>query len=48
MFLYLTVASPNYVGTLYTSPLGWLMVIAAVVLLVAGSFWLSRVVKIKF
>jgi len=48
MFLYLTVASPNYVGTLYTSPLGWLMVIAAVILLVAGSFWLSRVVKIKF
>ncbi|GAB3567938.1 hypothetical protein GCM10027405_29110 [Arthrobacter alkaliphilus] len=48
MFLYLTVASPNYVGTLYTSPLGWLMVVAGVVLLVAGSFWLSRVVKIKF
>ncbi|WP_028265079.1 type II secretion system F family protein [Arthrobacter sp. MA-N2] len=48
MFLYLSVASSAYIGTLYTHGLGWLMLAAAVVLLTVGGFWLSRVVKIKF
>jgi tight adherence protein B len=48
MFLYLSAASPNYVGVLYSSFIGWVMVGMSVVLLALGSFWLSRVVKIKF
>lgn len=48
MFLYLNVANPAYIGTLYTSMLGWIMVGSAVAQLAVGSFWLSRVVKIKF
>lgn len=48
MFVYLSVASPSYVGTLYTSLVGWVMIGAGVFLLIIGGFWLSRVIKIKF
>lgn len=48
MFLYLNVASPGYVGTLYTSLLGGVMLGVSVVLLALGCWWLSRVVTIKF
>jgi tight adherence protein B len=48
MFLYLSVASPAYIGTLYSSLTGWVLIGAGVVLLTLGGFWLSRVIKIKF
>jgi tight adherence protein B len=48
MFLYMSVVNSSYIATLYTNPIGWILLGVAVVLLVVGSFWLSRVVKIKF
>lgn len=48
MFLFLSVTSPDYIGALYSNVLGWVMLGTAVVLLALGSWWLSRVVKIKF
>jgi tight adherence protein B len=48
MFLFLSVTSPDYISALYSNVLGWSMLGAAVVLLALGSWWLSRVVKIKF
>lgn len=48
MFLYMSVVNSSYIATLYTSLLGWILLIVAIILLVVGSFWLSRVVKIKF
>jgi tight adherence protein B len=48
MFLYLSVTSPDYIGVLYSVFLGWVMLGISVVLLALGSWWLSRVVKIKF
>ncbi|MBT2552943.1 type II secretion system F family protein [Arthrobacter sp. ISL-5] len=48
MFIYLSFASPSYIGTLYGSLLGWGMIASAVIELAVGAFWLSRVVKIKF
>lgn len=48
MFLYLSAASPDYVGLLYSNLLGWVMIGMSFVLLAIGSWWLSRVVKIKF
>lgn len=48
MFLYLSTASPDYMAVLYSNVLGWVMVGVSVVLLGFGSWWLSRVVKIKF
>lgn len=48
LFIFMNATSPSYIGTLYTSVLGWGMLFAAVVMLCLGSWWLSRVVKIKF
>jgi tight adherence protein B len=48
MFIYLSFASPEYMSALYTSLPGWLMLGVSGVLLTVGSWWLSRVVKIKF
>lgn len=48
MFFYLNLANPTYIRTLFTHPVGWVMLVAAVILLGLGTFWLSRVVKIKF
>ncbi|HEX7739596.1 MAG TPA: type II secretion system F family protein, partial [Marmoricola sp.] len=43
---YLTLTKPDYVNTLYTTPLGILMCIAMVLLLVVGVFWMSKVAKV--
>lgn len=48
MFLYMSVVNSSYIATLYTGLIGWILLGVAVVLLGVGSFWLSRVVKIKF
>ncbi len=48
VFLWLSVANPSYVGTLYTTFLGWIMLVVGTLLLLTGAFWLSRVIKIKF
>lgn len=48
MFLYLSAASPSYMSALYSNFLGWVMLGMSLVLLAVGSWWLSRVVKIKF
>ena len=48
MFVYLSAANPAYMGALYSNVIGWAMLGVSVVLLALGSWWLSRVVKIKF
>jgi tight adherence protein B len=47
MFLYMLVANRDYVSPLYTTPLGWLMLAGAAVLMAIGAFWMSRVVKVE-
>jgi len=44
--IYLTLSKPDYVHTLYTTPLGILMCIAMAVLLTVGVFWMSKVAKV--
>lgn len=44
---YLVVVRPEYVHVLWTTGLGWSMIIAAVVLLAVGAFWMSRAVKVE-
>lgn len=48
MFLFLSASNPDYMGALYSNVVGWAMLGISVVLLALGSWWLSRVVKIKF
>ncbi len=45
--LYLLLTQPEYLTPMFHSPLGWLMLIVAGVLLSVGVFWMSRVVKVE-
>ncbi|MGE0818741.1 MAG: type II secretion system F family protein [Candidatus Nanopelagicales bacterium] len=45
--VYLVIARPEYLGVLYTTPLGILMIIVGIMLLIGGSFWLRKVVKVE-
>ena len=44
--LYLGLANPTYLAPMYTSPLGWAMLIVMGVLLTGGIFWMKKVVKV--
>lgn len=48
IFIFLNLSNPVYISPLYTSVLGWVLLGAGVAMLAFGSWWLSRVVKIKF
>lgn len=43
---YLALANPTYLRPMYTSPLGWVMLIVMAILLSAGIFWMKKVVKV--
>jgi len=45
---FLTIGNPGYLNRLFTSTIGWGIVIAAIVMLTIGGFWLRATVKIKF
>jgi tight adherence protein B len=47
MFGYMLMVNRTYVTPLFTTPLGWLMLISAMVLMAVGAFWMSRVVKVE-
>jgi tight adherence protein B len=47
MFLYMLVANRDFVRPLYTEPVGWGMLAAAVFLLTFGSWFMSRLVKVE-
>lgn len=48
MIAVLSLVNPTYIGTLLTSPIGWLMIATGAALLVVGSLWLRKTVEIKF
>jgi tight adherence protein B len=45
--LYLLLVRPEYIGLLVTTPLGVMMIVAGLSLLVIGTFWLRKVVKVE-
>ncbi|WP_181310604.1 type II secretion system F family protein [Nocardioides campestrisoli] len=45
--LYLVLTRPDYVGVLFTDPLGWLMLGGGATLLGVGAFWMSRLIKVE-
>ncbi len=45
--IWLFISSPGYMRPLYTTPVGVLMLIGGAVLMVVGSFWMSRVIKVE-
>ena len=46
-FVYLAVANPKYLGPMWSTQLGIGMMVLALVLLGAGAFWLTRVIKVE-
>lgn len=44
----LSMVNPEYIGVLYTEPLGWVMIGASVVLMVIGGLWLRKIIDLKF
>ena len=44
--VYLALTKPDYVGVMYTTPLGWILVIIMAVLLFVGIFWMSKLAKV--
>jgi tight adherence protein B len=46
MFAYMLVANRDYVSPLYTTPLGWFMLVSAALMMAVGAFWMSRLVKV--
>lgn len=47
LFLYMLMVNYDYVSLLWTTALGLLMSVGAIVMMVIGVFWMSRVVKIE-
>lgn len=45
---FLTVANPGYLSRLFTTTIGWGIIIAAIVMLTIGGIWLRATVRIKF
>jgi tight adherence protein B len=45
---FLTIANPGYLNRLFTTTLGWMITIAAVIMLIIGGLWLRVTVRIKF
>ncbi len=43
---YLALSKPDYVKPMYTTPLGWILVVVMVVLLSVGVLWMSKVAKV--
>jgi tight adherence protein B len=43
---YLTLSKPDYVKPMFSSPIGWLMVLGMALLLAVGIFWMSKVSKV--
>ena len=46
--IFLSFANPGYLNQLFTTPIGWGITGAAVVMLIIGGIWLRATVKIKF
>ena len=45
---FLTMSNPGYLNRLFTTTIGWCIVIAAIVMLIVGGLWLRVTVRIKF
>jgi len=45
---FLTIGNPGYLNRLFTTTIGWGIVIVAIIMLIIGGLWLRVTVKIKF
>ncbi|MDP9694106.1 UNVERIFIED_ORG: tight adherence protein B [Arthrobacter globiformis] len=46
--LLLLLMNPTYMNKMFTTPLGWIMVVAAIVLMTIGGLWMRKIIDLKF
>jgi tight adherence protein B len=44
----LTLANPGYMNKMFTNPLGWIMVVASIILMTIGGLWMRKIIDLKF
>jgi tight adherence protein B len=44
----LSVVNPGYLNKMYTNPLGWIMIVASVILMTVGGLWMRKIIDLKF
>lgn len=44
----LTMVSPGYMDKMFTTLLGWIMVVASIVLMIIGGLWMRKIIDLKF
>jgi tight adherence protein B len=44
----LTVISPGYMDKMFAHPLGWIMILASIILMTIGGLWMRKIIDLKF
>jgi tight adherence protein B len=44
----LTIINPGYMNKMFTNPLGWIMIVASVILMTIGGLWMRKIIDLKF
>lgn len=46
--LMLMLVNPGYMNVMFTSPLGWGMIVASIILMTIGGLWMRKIIDLKF
>lgn len=44
----LSLVNPGYMNKMFTNPLGWIMIVASVILMTIGGLWMRKIINLKF
>jgi tight adherence protein B len=44
----LSMVNPGYMNKMFTNPLGWIMIVASVILMTVGGLWMRKIIDLKF
>lgn len=44
----LMLANPGYMNKMFTNPLGWILIVASIILMTVGGLWMRKIIDLKF
>jgi tight adherence protein B len=44
----LAMVNPGYMNKMFTNPLGWIMIVASIILMTIGGLWMRKIIDLKF
>ncbi|MFE4834307.1 type II secretion system F family protein [Arthrobacter sp. NPDC056691] len=44
----LATVNPGYMNKMFTNPLGWIMIVASIILMTVGGLWMRKIIDLKF